>query len=117
MVLPKRRSSYPPPGAVAPGAAPVDVADPASPGDARLRRIVDKRAGTRIVTVTGAASFLGANLVGLLEEDETVARIVAIDIAQPSTAHRKTRFYEVDFTQPTAEARLSEIFAAERTDT
>jgi UDP-glucose 4-epimerase len=67
----------------------------------------------RVVAVTGAASFLGTNLVGLLEEDETVARIVAIDIKQPSTAQRKTRFYEVDFTQPTAEARLSEIFAAE----
>ena len=71
----------------------------------------------RIVTVTGAASFLGTNLVGLLEEDERVARIVAIDIKPPQTAQRKTRFYEVDFTQPTAEARLSEIFATERTDT
>ena len=37
--------------------------------------------------------------------------------SRPQTAQRKTRFYEVDFTQPTAEARLSEIFAAERTDT
>jgi len=46
-----------------------------------------------------------------------VSRIVAIDIKPPQTAQRKTRFYEVDFTQPTAEARLSEIFAAERTDT
>ena len=98
MVLPKRKSSYPP-----------------SPGHAGSA--LDKRAAPRIVTVTGAASFLGTNLVGLLEEDETVSRIVAIDIAQPSTAQRKTRFYEVDFTQPTAEARLSEIFAAERTDT
>jgi UDP-glucose 4-epimerase len=71
----------------------------------------------RVVTVTGAASFLGTNLVGLLEEDERVSRIVAIDIKPPPTAQRKTRYYEVDFTQPTAEARLSEIFAAERTDT
>jgi UDP-glucose 4-epimerase len=70
-----------------------------------------------VVTVTGAASFLGTNLIGLLEEDEHVARIVAIDLKPPQTAQRKTRFYEVDFTQPTAEARLSEIFAAERTDT
>ena len=90
MVLPKRKSSFPSPEIVRRG---------------------------RIVTVTGAASFLGTNLVGLLEEDERVARIVAIDIKPPQTAERKTRFYEVDFTQPTAEARLSEIFAAEHTDT
>src|SRR6185436_7542995 len=44
-------------------------------------------------------------------------RIVAIDVKSPSTAGKKTRSYEVDFTQPTAEARLAEILAAERTDT
>ena len=79
-------------------------------------RALGKRPG-RVVTVTGASSFLGANLIGLLEEDPRVARVVAIDVKPPSTAQRKTRYYEVDFTQPTAEARLSEIFAAEQTDT
>ena len=113
MVLPKRKSSFPPvirprPGAPA-GGPPGAVASD-------LGSNLAKPAG-RVVTVTGAASFLGTNLVGLLEEDERVARIVAIDIKPPHTAQRKTRFYEVDFTQPTAEARLSEIFAAERTDT
>lgn len=90
MVLPKRRSEVPGP-------------------------IVGKR--PRVVTVTGAASFLGTNLIGLLEEDPRTSRIVAIDVKPPQTAARKTRFYEVDFTQPTAEARLSEIFTAEHTDT
>ncbi len=90
MALPKRNSSFPP---------------------------VLRASRGRVVTVTGAASFLGTNLVGLLEEDERVSRIVAIDIEPPTTAQRKTRFYEVDFTQPTAEARMSEIFAAEHTDT
>ncbi len=94
MVLPKRNPSFPLTGA---------GGDLVRPG--------------RTVTVTGAASFLGTNLVGLLEEDERISRIVAIDIKPPQTAERKTRFYEVDFTQPTAESRLSEIFAAERTDT
>jgi UDP-glucose 4-epimerase len=69
------------------------------------------------VVVTGAASFLGANLVGLLEEDTRVARVVAIDIKPPGTAQRKTRFYEVDFTGASAEARLSEILSAEHADT
>src|SRR5215471_6961682 len=77
----------------------------------------DLRQHTRrshVVAVTGAASFLGTNLIGLLEEDERVARIVAVDIKAPSTAGAKTRSYEVDFTQPTTEARLAEILAAER---
>ena len=70
-----------------------------------------------MIVVTGAASFLGTNLIGLLEEDDKVDRIVAIDIKAPSTAGKKTRSYEVDFTHPTIEARLAEIFAAERADT
>jgi UDP-glucose 4-epimerase len=75
------------------------------------------RPRARVVAVTGAASFLGTNLVGLLEEDDRIDRIVAVDIKTPSTAGAKTRSYEVDFTQPTAEARLAEILAAERADT
>ncbi len=104
MVLPKRKSSMPPPNA-------------ASLGRSSASSLLGRQRSGRVVTVTGAASFLGTNLIGLLEEDERIARIVAIDIKPPSTAQRKTRFYEVDFTQPTAEARLSEIFAAEQTET
>lgn len=100
MVLPKRRESALPAAGTGSDGSPLSV-----------------QTKGRVVTVSGAASFLGTNLIGLLEEDERVARVVAIDIKPPSTAQRKTRFYEVDFTQPTAEARLSEIFAAERTDT
>ena len=70
-----------------------------------------------IVAVTGASSFLGANLIGLLEEDPRIRRIVAIDIKPPGTSQRKTRFYEVDFTAAAAEARLAEILDAERVDT
>ncbi len=95
MVLPKRNSSRP----------------PSSEG---LRR---SRSGGRVVAVTGASSFLGNNLVGLLEEDPTVSRVVAVDVRPPLTGARKTRYYEVDFTQPTAEARLSEIFSAESVET
>lgn len=109
MVLPKRKSSFPSPLASRPTRA--DGSSSNGSNGAELSR------RPRVITVTGAASFLGTNLVGLLEEDESVARIVAIDIKPPQTAAGKTRFYEVDFTQPTAEARLSEIFAAERTDT
>lgn len=72
--------------------------------------------GRRVVAFTGASGFLGKNLIGLLEEDEKVGRIVAIDIRPPATAQKKTRYYDVDLTQPAADARLAEILAAERVD-
>jgi UDP-glucose 4-epimerase len=71
----------------------------------------------RVVAVSGAASFLGTSLVGLLEEDRTVSRVVAVDVTRPSRAGLKTRFYEVDLTEPAADSRLSEILGAERVDT
>ncbi len=71
----------------------------------------------RVVALTGANSFLGSNLVGLLEEDPRVSRILALDIRAPRTAGAKTRYYEVDLTQALSEERLSEIFAAERVHT
>ena len=89
----------------------------ASPVPAPARMVGPEPSGRRVVALTGAASFLGANLVGLLEEDERVQRIVAVDIKAPATAGKKTRVYEVDFTQPATEARLAEILAAERADT
>ncbi len=70
----------------------------------------------RAVAVTGASGFLGSNLIGSLEEDDRVSRIVAIDTVPAPTAGQKTRSYDVDLTDPTAEARLAEIMAAERVD-
>jgi UDP-glucose 4-epimerase len=75
------------------------------------------RADARVVAITGSASFLGRNLVGMLEEDERVRRIVSLDVDAPRTAGQKTRLYDVDLTQPTAEERVAEIFAAEGVDT
>ncbi len=73
-----------------------------------------RRAQHRVVAMTGASSFVGQNLLGLLEEDDQIERVVVVDVKPPPSAGKKTRFYEVDLTQPTAEARLSELFAAER---
>jgi UDP-glucose 4-epimerase len=97
------------PGSPRPGSAPLVErrAYSASPPSAR----------TRVVALTGAASFLGTNLIGLLEEDDRVHRIVSLDVNPPVTAGKKTRVYEVDLTQPATEARLAEILAAERVDT
>lgn len=85
---------------------------------ARADLVGPPSAGTRrVVAVTGASSFLGSNLIALLEEDESVSRIVAIDETSRTFPGPKTRSYEVDLTQPTSEARLAEILAAESAHT
>jgi UDP-glucose 4-epimerase len=71
----------------------------------------------RVVAVTGAASFLGANLIGVLEDEEVVKSLVSLDTRPPPTAGKKTRVYDFDLTHPAAEERLSEIFTAEGVDT
>jgi len=70
-----------------------------------------------VVALTGARSFLGANLVGLLEEDDRVRRVVALDVEPPHVRGPKTRAYALDLTDPKADARLAEVLAAERVDT
>lgn len=71
----------------------------------------------RVVAVTGAASFLGRNLIGLLEEDPRVSRIVALDVRAPDTRGPKTRMVEVDLTVPSSEERVASALASERADT
>jgi UDP-glucose 4-epimerase len=82
-------------------------------------RAVAARGGRtrRVIAITGADAFLGRNLIGLLEEDDRVGKILAIDIKRPPTAGHKTRYYNIDLTQPTVDARLAEILAAEGVDT
>jgi UDP-glucose 4-epimerase len=70
----------------------------------------------RVVAVTGAGGFLGSHLVGLLEEDERIGRVVALDAKTPKSGGQKTRSYEVDLTQTAAETRVAEILTAERVD-
>jgi UDP-glucose 4-epimerase len=78
-----------------------------------------KRRGARgrSIAVTGANTFLGRNIVGLLEEDDAIARIVVIDVKNPTSAGAKTVFYDVDLTQPAVESRVAEILHAEQVDT
>lgn len=75
------------------------------------------RRASRVIAVSGADSFLGRNVVGLLEEDPTVDRVVLIDVQRPPTAGAKSRFYDVDLTLPSIESRLTEILHAEQVDT
>jgi UDP-glucose 4-epimerase len=70
----------------------------------------------RVVAVTGAAQFLGSNLIGLLEEDPNVRSVVCLDTEAPSTAGQKSRVYDVNLTESFAEERLAEILSAEAVD-
>jgi UDP-glucose 4-epimerase len=70
----------------------------------------------RVVALTGARTFIGRNLVGVLEEDDSVGRIVVIDTERPDTGAGKTRVYNVDLTALRADERLAEILQAEGVD-
>jgi UDP-glucose 4-epimerase len=83
---------------------------------------------TRSVALTGVRTFLGRSLLKLLEEDDSVRRLVVIDsdspvsLARPEgparrSAGAKLRSYAVDRAQPSAPARIAEILAAEDVDT
>jgi UDP-glucose 4-epimerase len=87
------------------------------PARARSEPPAAPRSPPRVVAVTGAAGFLGSRLIGAMEGDDRISRIVAVDVGACSTAGLKTRSYEVDLTEPTAEARVAELLAAERVDT
>jgi UDP-glucose 4-epimerase len=69
--------------------------------------------GVRSVAIAGAQTFLGRNLLRLIEEDDRIRRVVVIDGEPPQVAGSKTRSYAVDRTQPNASARIAEILAAE----
>ena len=82
-----------------------------------VRNPSTKGAGPRVVALTGARTFLGKHLLGLLEEDESVARLVVLDGEAPVQAGPKTRSYPIDRTEPNAPARIAEILGAESVDT
>jgi UDP-glucose 4-epimerase len=71
----------------------------------------------RSVALTGVRTFLGRSLLKLLEEDDSVRRLVVIDRDSPSSAGAKLRSYAVDRAHPSAPARIAEILAAEDVDT
>src|SRR5688572_21408528 len=90
---------------------------PPAPPSAPRRTPVRATPRGRVVALTGASSFLGKNLIGVLEEDPAVSRVVALDVEAPATQGMKTRLYEIDLTSPLSEERIAEILSAERVDT
>jgi UDP-glucose 4-epimerase len=83
-------------------------------GGPRSRRA---EARPRSIAFTGSASFLGQNLIGLLEEDPRVRRIVSIDVQAPATGGAKTVHREIDLTRPRNVERVAELLHQEKVDT
>jgi UDP-glucose 4-epimerase len=71
----------------------------------------------RVVAVTGAYSYIGAELIKRLERDRRYYKVLAIDVRKPSFPMHKTQFHKVDLTLPTADAELAAIWKREGVDT
>lgn len=72
--------------------------------------------GGRRIAVVGARSFLGRNLIALLEDDDKVERLLAID-DEPTQAGPRVHSMVADLTAPGAEAKLAAGLDEERIDT
>ncbi|MBK8257797.1 MAG: NAD-dependent epimerase/dehydratase family protein [Polyangiaceae bacterium] len=86
------------------------------PADEGRLRPAESRRG-RVVALTGAASFIGRNLIGILEEDPQIEKVVAIDVRAPETAGPKTQVFQIDLTAPGSADRVAEVLVNERVKT
>jgi UDP-glucose 4-epimerase len=71
----------------------------------------------RVVAITGAYSFIGAELIKRLERDRRYYKVLAIDVRKPNFPMHKTQFHKVDLTVPAADADLATIWRREGVDT
>lgn len=72
----------------------------------------------RVVAVTGACTYLGAELLRRLEEDPRYAKVLALDIRPPALAPGgKVEFVKLDLTQPTIDSELATLLAKHQVDT
>ncbi len=83
---------------------------------------VDPRRGQasgppRRVAITGSAGFLGANLIGVLEDSPRIERILSLDEKRPESARDKTVHHEIDLTDRKIEQKLAELLASANIDT
>ncbi len=74
----------------------------------------------RRIAIVGARSFLGRNLIALLEDDPKVERLLAIDDEPTPPSLRdsgRLQSFVADLTAPGAEAKLVAVLEQERIDT
>jgi len=71
----------------------------------------------RVVAVTGAHSFLGAQVIDRMEQDRRYSKVLAIDIRRPELPLTKTQFHKVDLTLPNADGEVAHILKRESVDT
>lgn len=68
------------------------------------------------IAVTGASGDLGSLLLPLLEQDDRVQKIFAIDLAKPATLPAKAEYRHIDLAQPGSDARLAELLIQSKVD-
>ncbi len=71
----------------------------------------------RVVALTGACGYLGAQLILALEADSRYDKVVALDVSRPPVPLAKTVYHRVDLTSPTAGNVLAGILEKEQVDT
>jgi UDP-glucose 4-epimerase len=71
----------------------------------------------RAIAVTGVRTFLGTELLRMLEEDGRCARVVALDIREPEIPLEKTEFVKIDLTVPAVAADLARVLCEREIDT
>ncbi|MCX5743565.1 MAG: NAD-dependent epimerase/dehydratase family protein [Proteobacteria bacterium] len=72
----------------------------------------------RVVAVTGACTYLGAELLRRLDEDRRYTRILALDIRPPALApNSKVEFVKIDLTQPSVDDELATLLQRTKVDT
>jgi UDP-glucose 4-epimerase len=65
----------------------------------------------RVVAVTGACTYLGTELIKLLEDDPSYVRVLALDIRRPDLPADlvKTEHHPIDLTVPTVGSQLAAL--------
>jgi UDP-glucose 4-epimerase len=81
------------------------------------KKNVPVQSASRVVAVSGAATFLGSRLVQTLEDDRRYTKIVAIDEQAPDHIGPTSYFCQLDLTKNEAGTDLHKLFQANKVDT
>jgi UDP-glucose 4-epimerase len=97
------------------GATPAGDQKPDAEGTDAARPDFDR--DQRVVAVTGAVGYIGAELIRRMEEDRRYYKVLAIDVRKPAFPLEKTQFHRIDLTLPTADADVAQVLTEEKVDT